>query len=104
MPVRMDLHDLDAFLGGKDSDDEEEIEVVGDVPVEQGRVEDVAVTGEDVDGITGVQDYTLLYKNSIMNVGLGNLDLGLMVNGYPGDPIDLRPYDNTFTRLNILKW
>ena len=39
-----------------------------------------------------------------MNVGLGNLDLGNMVNGYPDDPIDLRPYENTFTRPNILQW
>ena len=39
-----------------------------------------------------------------MNVGLKNLDLGHMVNGYPGDSIDLCPYDSAFARPNILKW
>lgn len=39
-----------------------------------------------------------------MNVGLRNLDLGVMVNGYPGDPIEVRPFDNSFRRSNVLTW
>ena len=32
-----------------------------------------------------------------LNVGLGNLDLGHMVNGYPDDPVELRAFDKCFT-------
>ena len=98
MPPVANLHDLDILLDGNDSDDE--VEVVSDVPGKQGRPEDVAVPGDE----TAEQDHTLVYKTSVMKVGLGNLDLGHMVNGYPDDPIDLRPYDKTFTRSNILQW
>ena len=95
-----DLHDLDVLVDGDGSNDEEEVEVVGDVLDEQGRLEDVATPGKK----TAEQDHTLLYKSSVMNIGLENLDLGHMVNGYPGDPIDLRPNGKSFTRPNILKW
>ena len=61
MPVLAELHDLNVFLDGQDSDKKKEIKVVGNVPVEQGRVEDVAAPDDDVDGITGEQDYMLLY-------------------------------------------
>ena len=46
--------------------------------------------GKNVDVVTAKQDHTLVYKNSVMSTGLGNLDLGHMVNGYPCDPIELR--------------
>ena len=99
MPVLAELHDLNIFLDDQSSDDKEEMEVVSDVPVNQGRVEDVATPDDDVDGITGEHDYPLLYKNSVMNASLGNLDLGQMVNGYLGDSIDLCPYLRQYVRV-----
>ncbi len=43
-------------------------------------------------------------KGSHCNVKLDNNDLSAIVNGYPGDPIELRPFNKIFTRQNILKW
>ena len=44
------------------------------------------------------------YKGSVCNITLGNKDLPNIVNGYPNDPVKLRPFDKTFTRENIVKW
>ena len=101
MNLRAELEDLDDLLDVDNSDEEGADDTM---LVEEGCPEDVDAPGDEFDGVTTEQDHTLLYKNSVMNVGLGNLDLGHMVNGYPGDPIKLRPYDYTFTRASILKW
>ena len=45
--------------------------------------------GNNADVVTAKQDHTVVYKNSVMSAGLGNLDLGHMVNGCPCDPIEL---------------
>ena len=52
--------------------------------------------------MTAEQDHTLNYRGCVMNIGLGNLDLGNMINGNPGDPIEL--YDYCFLRPSILNW
>lgn len=56
------------------------------------------------DGVVAEQDHAVEYKSSVLNVGLGNLDLANMVNGYPDDPIDNKPFDKHFTRKSILSW
>ena len=55
-------------------------------------------------GVVAEQDHTIEHKMSVMNVCLSNLDLGNIVNGYPGDVIENKPFDNSFTRKIILSW
>ena len=43
-------------------------------------------------------------RKSVCNVTLGNEDLANIINGFPGDPIDLRPFDKVFTQDNIKSW
>ncbi len=43
-------------------------------------------------------------NRSVCNIALGNFDLGHIVNGFKGDPIEKRPFDYTFTTTNIRKW
>ena len=40
---------------------------------------------------------------SITKVKLSNLDLGNVINGFPGDPVELRPFDFCFTQEKIIK-
>ena len=42
-------------------------------------------------------------KKSICNVNITNCDLAHIVNDFPNDPIELRPFDNCFTKENIIK-
>lgn len=46
----------------------------------------------------------MIYKGSVCNAGLGNLDLARMVNGSPGDPLEMRLFDFSFQREKILSW
>ena len=41
--------------------------------------------------------------SSICNVTLSNRDLGNIVNGFPNDPVENRPFDYCFTQENIIK-
>ena len=43
------------------------------------------------------------YGQSLCNVSLTNRDLGAIVNGYPDDPVELRPFDYCFTKEKIIK-
>ena len=43
-------------------------------------------------------------NKSVCVVNLTNTDLGAIVNGFPTDPIELRPFDYIFTRENIWSW
>ena len=40
--------------------------------------------------------------NSFCNVSIGNRDLANIVNGYPGDAIELRPFDYCFQKDMII--
>ena len=42
-------------------------------------------------------------QQSICNVSLSNFDLGNLVNGWPEDPVELRPFDFYFTKERIIK-
>ena len=42
-------------------------------------------------------------RRSVCNVTLNSRDLGNIVNGYPGDPAHLRPFDFCFTKEKIIK-
>ena len=66
-------------------------------------------TGDDEDGYKGgadtdavidpvivEQSFAVSYKGSVCNVGLGNLDLGNMVNGFEGDLLQNKPFDFVF--------
>ena len=39
----------------------------------------------------------------VCNMSLSNLDLGHLVNGWPGDPVKLHPFDFNFTVEKIIK-
>ncbi len=43
------------------------------------------------------------YKNSVCNVALGNFNIAYIVNGFPGDPINLLQFDNDFQCDTIIK-
>ncbi len=49
-------------------------------------------------------DFTFEVKDSVCNVKVNATDLSAIVNGFPGDPIELRPFDRIFTRKNIWSW
>ena len=100
MPLLADLNDLDDILDGEYDEDEDAVYAHDG---EEGGADDVEVDDE-FDQLVAEQDAVVEYKKNLMNVGLGNLDLGHMVNGYPGDPIDKRPFDNSFRRPNVLRW
>ena len=74
----VDVYD-DGIVGSADSDEEGEV----DVPIES-----IAVK----------------VGNSVCHVTIGNEDLGAIVNGFPGDPIEHRPFDRYFCRPRILKY
>jgi hypothetical protein len=42
-------------------------------------------------------------ERSICNVSFSNLDLANLVNGWPDDPVELRPFDYHFTTERIIK-
>jgi len=42
-------------------------------------------------------------RQSICNVSFSNFDLGNLVNGWPEDPVELRPFDFHFTKERIIK-
>ena len=46
----------------------------------------------------------LSYAGGICNVSLGNLDLANIVNGWPDNPVDRRPFDKIFTPANVRSW
>ena len=50
------------------------------------------------------QDHGITYTKSLLNVGYGNFDLGVMVNGSYRNPIKMKPFDVTLRRPNILGW
>ena len=56
------------------------------------------------DGVVAGQGHAIEHKTSLIYVGLGNLDLGTMVNGYPSDTVKDKPFDKSFTRKSILSW
>ncbi len=56
----------------------------------------------DVDG--NEDDFEFEVNGSVCNVKVDNCDLSAIVNGFPGDPIELHPFDRVFTRQNIWSW
>ena len=53
---------------------------------------------EDMDPIEPILDKHR--GHSICNVSFTNLDLGNLVNGWPDDPIELRPFDCHFNPIS----
>lgn len=101
-PLAVNLGDLDDLLDLTISNDEDNS--AAEENDKEGNPDDVPVPEGNSDGVVSKQDHTLSYNQSVMNVGLNTLNLSKMVNGYPGDPIELRPFDNNFRRSNILGW
>ena len=46
--------------------------------------------------------YEFLVGRSACSVTIGNRDLGNIVNGFPGDPLEKRPFDKCFTKIKII--
>ena len=59
---------------------------------------------EDDDDSDDEDMFTLHHGKSACNVTIGNPDLPNIVNGFPGDPIEKRPFDFTFMKEKILSW
>jgi len=51
---------------------------------------------EDVDG----SQFNI--GQSVCSVNIGNRDLGHIVNGFPGDPLEKRPFDKCFSSVKIV--
>ena len=47
-------------------------------------------------------DYEFSVGRSVCSVNIGNRDLGHIVNGFPGDPLAMRPFDKCFTMVEIV--
>ena len=99
------LDDLDAMFDDMDSVEDED-GVIFDADSSDADADSPDDDASTVDGVdvAAEQCTEVTYKNSVCSVGLGNLDLGNMVNGYPGDPLEFRPFDNVFQRDKILGW
>ena len=54
--------------------------------------------------VTEEQSFAVSYRGSVCNVGLRNLDLGKMVNGFDSDVLKNKPFDFVFRQANILLW
>ena len=59
---------------------------------------------EELDDGDDDDAFTLTHGKSVCNVTIGNPDLPRIVNGFPGDPIQKRPFDFVFTKENIWGW
>jgi len=59
--------------------------------------------GDENEDDGSVVDVATVAKESITKVKLSNLDLGHVINGFPGDPVELRPFDFCFTQEKIIK-
>merc|ERR1711957_930717 len=56
------------------------------------------------DPLVREEEFVVNHGKSVCSVGLGNLDLGHISNGFPGDPIEKRPFDFSFRRQTVLGW
>ncbi len=50
------------------------------------------------------EDFEFEVKWSACNIKIDNNNLSAIVNGFPGDPVELRPFNSIFTWQNIWKW
>ena len=56
----------------------------------------------DVDNDKDNKDFNFNVGSSTYNAGIGNLDLGHIVNGFVGDPIETRPFEYFFQKHKLL--
>jgi hypothetical protein len=56
----------------------------------------------DVDNDDAVDDFNFNVGSSVCSVNVGNLDLGHIVNGFVGDPIEKRPFDYCFQKHKLI--
>ena len=77
--VQWDESDSDTFMEGNPDDAQSEAAAVEDPLVME-------------------EEFVVNHGKSVCSVGLGNLDLGHITNGFPGDPIEKRPFDFSFRR------
>ena len=102
-PPLADLYDLlDLLVLESNNEAKEEEDKVEDGIAD--KVANPVAKGALFGGVVAKQDNAIEHKSSVMNVSLGNLDLANMVNGYPGDAIEDKPFDNSFTRKSTLSW
>ncbi len=58
----------------------------------------------EADDIDEEDNFSFEVQGSTCNVKIDNNDLSAIVNGFPDDPIELRPFDKIFNSTNIWKW
>ena len=88
-------------MAGGDSDNKATLEnLAAMLEVDTFDDEDACEGGVDVDSVLDPliqeQSFTVSYKGSVCSVGLGNLDLGNMVNGFDNDSLEDKSFDFTF--------
>ncbi len=54
--------------------------------------------------VEGEEIFSFKVKQRLCNVSISNADLFFIVNGFPRDPIELKPFDSIFTRPKIWPW
>ena len=59
---------------------------------------------DSVDDLLVEERATISHKRSLCSVGIGNLDLGHIVNGYPEDLLEKKQFYKTFSCQKILSW
>ena len=88
-------------MAGGDRDSEATLEdLAAMLEVDTVDDEDDCKGGANVDAVLDPvieeQFFAVSYKGSLCNVGLGNLNLGNMVNGFKGDLLQNKPFDFVF--------
>jgi len=78
---------------------------MADVAAKKGgtEVDGHSIDDESDDSTCDDEDDGKRKGRSICNISFTNLDLANLVNGWPGDPIDLRPFDCHFTAKSIIR-
>ena len=59
---------------------------------------------DESDAESDDEEVPLIIGNSVCSVTVGNRDLGNIVNGFPGEPIEKRPFDWIFQKHKILNF
>ena len=78
--------DLEQYLEGEEGDPD--------------AIEDFGADVSD-DVLEDLGSLSIKVGQSVCSVALTYRDLGYVINGFPGDPIHLRPFDNCFTKTKI---
>ncbi len=81
----------------------DEMQSAGAAPISVDSDSSSDEIGDENEDDGSVVDVAPVANESITKVKLSNLDLGHVINGFPGDPVELQPFDFCFTQEKIIK-